>query len=221
MQLTRVQVQDFKSIDNSGPVTIDPQVTVLVGQNEAGKTAFLQALEKARPIREGVDFDVTEDYPRKALNEYRREHEKNPAPVVTVTYELNSQEFESVNQAMGARVLTSPEFSLTYLYDGGYRIGLTTDESAFVKAAIKKAKLPSELTKSASAAASVREIIRILEESDLNTEAQAFLDSLKNQFAESLKSKWTNAVSHEVWRAHIGTPPKFLYFGDYQLLPGR
>jgi predicted ATP-dependent endonuclease of OLD family len=90
MRLLQVQVKNFKSIENSGPVTIDAEVTVLVGQNEAGKTAFLQALEKARPIRKGIKFEPTEDYPRRSLNEYLRQHEANPADAVILTYELDS-----------------------------------------------------------------------------------------------------------------------------------
>jgi predicted ATP-dependent endonuclease of OLD family len=65
MLLTKVLVENFKAIDNSGEVSIDPAVTVLVGQNESGKTAFLQALDKARSVRKGVQYNVTEDYPRK------------------------------------------------------------------------------------------------------------------------------------------------------------
>jgi predicted ATP-dependent endonuclease of OLD family len=46
MRLLSVRVTDFKSINDATEVAIDPQVTCLVGKNESGKTAFLEALFK-------------------------------------------------------------------------------------------------------------------------------------------------------------------------------
>jgi AAA15 family ATPase/GTPase len=57
MKLTNAHVKNFKSIDDSGDVAIDPTVTVLVGQNEAGKSAFLQALYKARAADNSGEYD--------------------------------------------------------------------------------------------------------------------------------------------------------------------
>src|SRR5215218_6104988 len=42
-------VQKFRSIENSGTVRLEPDVTCLVGKNESGKTAFLEALHQANP----------------------------------------------------------------------------------------------------------------------------------------------------------------------------
>jgi predicted ATP-dependent endonuclease of OLD family len=41
MKLTKVRIQNYKSIADSSWVTMD-QVTCLVGKNESGKTAFLR-----------------------------------------------------------------------------------------------------------------------------------------------------------------------------------
>jgi recombinational DNA repair ATPase RecF len=43
-------VQKFRSIENSGTVRFEPDVTCLVGKNESGKTAFLEALYQANPF---------------------------------------------------------------------------------------------------------------------------------------------------------------------------
>jgi len=56
MLLTTASVKVFKSIEGSGNISIDPDVTVLVGQNEAGKTAFLKALHKASCGKSKMDF---------------------------------------------------------------------------------------------------------------------------------------------------------------------
>ena len=49
MKLTRARVTNYRSIDDSGWVTID-DVTCMVGKNESGKTAFLQALRRLNPV---------------------------------------------------------------------------------------------------------------------------------------------------------------------------
>ena len=48
MLLVFAKVGPFKSIDLAQLVEVNERVTVLVGMNEAGKTVFLQALEKSQ-----------------------------------------------------------------------------------------------------------------------------------------------------------------------------
>src|SRR5215211_1557904 len=58
-------VQKFRSIEDSGTVRFEPDVTCLVGKNESGKTAFLEALHQANPSGgAGRGFDALRDYPR-------------------------------------------------------------------------------------------------------------------------------------------------------------
>ena len=62
--LTKAQVFKYKSIEDSTPVRIMDDVTVLVGKNESGKTAFLESLHKALPLGK-ANFNCIFDYPRK------------------------------------------------------------------------------------------------------------------------------------------------------------
>jgi len=96
MKLVTAQVKMFKSIEDSGVVSIEEGATVLVGQNESGKTTFLQALHKARPVQKDVVFDVTEDYPRRHLNQYEKRHKDSPAEVVVLTCELTDAEVRQI-----------------------------------------------------------------------------------------------------------------------------
>ncbi|WP_154654781.1 AAA family ATPase [Solimonas variicoloris] len=50
LTLIKAQVWKYKSIEDSTPVEFADAVTVLVGKNESGKTAFLEALYKALPL---------------------------------------------------------------------------------------------------------------------------------------------------------------------------
>jgi len=68
MKLLKARVMNYKSVEDSGWVTIN-NVTCLVGKNESGKTAFLQSLQKLSHV-DGVngDFDIL-DYPRKGFQD--------------------------------------------------------------------------------------------------------------------------------------------------------
>ena len=64
MRLSKARVQGYRSVIDSGFFDVDNGKTILVGPNEAGKTAILQALYKLNPP-EGTDlFDPLRDYPR-------------------------------------------------------------------------------------------------------------------------------------------------------------
>jgi predicted ATPase len=107
MKLTRARVTNYRSIDDSGWVTID-DVTCMVGKNESGKTAFLQALRRLNPVDGANDgFDI-KDYPRKGYVRYKRAHKESPAMVVRAEFELSPQEMQEIEAAFGVGVLRSP-----------------------------------------------------------------------------------------------------------------
>ena len=51
VKLRNVQVTKYKCVEDSGPWRVD-QVTTLVGKNEAGKSAILEALYKLNPVED-------------------------------------------------------------------------------------------------------------------------------------------------------------------------
>src|ERR1044071_8798686 len=155
MLLTNAQVKMFKSIEDSEPVSIDPYVTVLVGQNEAGKTAFLQALHKARAIEEDVAYDVIEDYPRKSLTEYEKQHEKSPAIVAVLTYKLQEQDRNAIKTKYGIDVGEDYQFYVNQKYDGSSTVGFNISEKPYIERIVREASLPSDIAEKASAASSV------------------------------------------------------------------
>ena len=68
MRLVKVCVREFKSVLDSNEFDVG-DVTCLVGKNEAGKTAVLQALYRLHPIVEkdahfGVSTSIPERAPR-------------------------------------------------------------------------------------------------------------------------------------------------------------
>ena len=78
MKLLEVQVNLYRSILDSTTFPIEDDVTCLVGKNESGKTAILQALCSLNPAQQGlVRVDVTHDYPRWRKVRDERQAENN------------------------------------------------------------------------------------------------------------------------------------------------
>jgi energy-coupling factor transporter ATP-binding protein EcfA2 len=132
MRLRRARVTNYRSIDDSGWVSID-NVTCLVGKNESGKTAFLQALRRLNPVSgSDADFDL-KDYPRKGYVRYRRSHKDAPATVVRCEFQLSGEEMADIETAFGPNVLNSPRVIASKGYDNRLRWEPDVDEHTFVQ----------------------------------------------------------------------------------------
>ena len=64
MRLARARVQSYRSVKDSGWFDVESGKTILVGPNEAGKTAILRALEHISPPPVAKPFEPLRDYPR-------------------------------------------------------------------------------------------------------------------------------------------------------------
>ena len=64
MRLVKVRVQNYRSIIDTGWFDVEQAKTIMVGPNEAGKTAILQALQQINPPDDVPNFDPLRDYPR-------------------------------------------------------------------------------------------------------------------------------------------------------------
>ena len=71
MRLERANVENYRSVKDSGWFDVSHDKTILVGPNEAGKTAILKALKHVSPGPLVKPFDPLRDYPRSQYNEFR------------------------------------------------------------------------------------------------------------------------------------------------------
>ena len=62
MLLVDVRIKNYKCIMDSETFTVD-QMTCLVGKNESGKSAILQALYKLNPVDTEDAYDALYEYP--------------------------------------------------------------------------------------------------------------------------------------------------------------
>lgn len=84
MRLVAAQVKKYRSIRDTGWFDIEHAKTILVGANEAGKTAVLQALQQINAPDDVPGFDALRDYPRSEYNDITTGKVK-PSTVTVVT----------------------------------------------------------------------------------------------------------------------------------------
>lgn len=93
MKLTTFQITNFRSINDSGPVTV-AKLTSLVGRNESGKSNLLLGLRTLNPPGGPKDLKPVKDFPR-----HRRLSEcTDDTPVVSTTWELDDAEREKLTE---------------------------------------------------------------------------------------------------------------------------
>lgn len=195
MKLTKVEIKDYKSIRNSTPFGVG-QITCLVGKNESGKTSLLQALYKLNPVvPEHTRFDVTDEYPRAEVEEYRQQVENeeiDPAIVVRAEYTLDAEEIKSVEAIYGKGVLPKATIRLSKGYEDRLHVEIETDKAIAVKALVQSHKLPDEVAKDALAC------------EDL-TALKEFLagDGQKRQENSAAARTIAEALPDQIGRAHV------------------
>lgn len=87
LQARRFRVQNFRNVDDSGWIDLGP-VTCLVGRNESGKTALLQALHKFNPASE-LPYSPQREYPR---DRFQREFKDGSGiPVCSVEFAITGE----------------------------------------------------------------------------------------------------------------------------------
>jgi hypothetical protein len=218
VRLVSARVGPFKSIDKPQQVSIDSDVTVLVGMNEAGKTVFLQALEKSNDALRLAKFEPVDDYPRKSLPAYLKRHKDHPETVTVLTYQPRLEELSDLNKHLGMALGPDFTFSITHKYDNSLVPVISVDEKPVLNSMIKAPTLSSDALTAVKKATTVRQIPELLKDLSLTDGDKEFLAQAN---ARITQTTWASVISWEVWKWFEGRIPKFLYFSDYDLLPSK
>ena len=214
MKLTRARVTNFKSIDDSGWVTIN-DVTCLVGKNESGKTAFLQALRRLNPVS-GVNggFDL-KDYPRKGYVRYKRTHPEQPATVVQAEFELAQHEIGEIEAAFGRGVLKSPKVIVSKDYQNQRFWEVDVDEQAF-------ADRTADNGRSSTESPADTQDDRGLNGQTSTHEATVVKPPSVHTVKPESEARLKTDVRQQIIDAHLERAlPRFVYFDSYSAMRGR
>ena len=214
MRLSRVRIENYRSIEDSGWIEVEPEITSLVGKNESGKTAFLQALFKLNPI-EPAEYQEILDFPSRLTR--KRKDTNDAIRVCTAEFELTDEELEVIESDLGVDSLTSRTFQVWR----GYRsTGLTfenlkIDEAVTVRHLASDLDLPSETAAEVRSATSLRQLIEVL--SSLPKPSARSMELL-----DRIKGWPSQQVSLHLIDEHLNAMlPKFVYFDDYSTMPGK
>ncbi len=211
MRLKAAHITNYRSIRDSGEFTLD-DVTCLVGKNESGKTAILQALYRLNPY--GVNnavFDKDIDYPRGLKSKYGELHGGKEAMVVDTTWEIEEVEVRAVEQilcpdALKNRVVKAYKFYGQTNYFWSYNF----DEPLILKTFAAKAQLSSEELAQIANYKTVEEATKAFE----GVELTSGLAALRSLFQQLPKGSLKGVASA------IFPIPEFLYFGNYEKMSG-
>jgi len=213
MKLRTVRVREFKSIWDSNTFDVD-RVACLVGKNEAGKSAILQALYRLNPIvNDDGNFDVTDDYPRSEVEDYQQDVEsgrREPAVVVTATFELESSELDAIRNEYGDGILKTSEVVVSKGYakdDSGkcaLFINVPVEEPTLVKNLVGNFEIPEGLAAEAIKVGTIAKLSQHLKEigqkqSEAVAKAQADAEALTDEAekAAALEKSKTLAESEQ------------------------
>lgn len=219
MRLTKVTIHKYKSFLTEQSYEVESAITRVVGKNESGKTALLEALAKSNYFENNAEFkfDKDLDYPRSELTKVRNE---NPA-VLTCMYELSDDIIESVEADFTEGIVTGSTFSVTSYYDNKRTTtGISVDFGAFKAWLIATFDLEDHSKELVRAAASYSELESTVSENislPRMKEVKSELDRIKKD-----SSGWKNPLEGYIYFKYVSPAiPKLWYFSDYYSLPCR
>lgn len=221
LTLKEVKIAKYKSYLETQVVSIEDKITTLVGKNESGKTAFLEAIAKFNYFEKDpkFHFDVTSDFPRNELKKYQRDNE--PVEVIKCTFEISDELLKEISDDLGEDVFKIKSFSYGIKYDGNSTwYDLSANEEAFLKTYIKENGFSEETTDDLKGIKSIKTLETLITTTQ-NEEVKKLYQDLKKEYVDKAY-KWDNIVKGYIAKNYLEPNfPKFWYFDEYFSLPSR
>lgn len=215
----KARIQNYRSVEDSGEICFQEDVTCLVGKNESGKTAVLQALHllnPLNPIKGKKTYDEVMDYPSRRFSSYKRTKEKTgPAGVLTATFRLDDSEVGAIERDFGKSFLSHHDVTVEKGYGSGRTYTWGYNESAAVAHWVKGLELPTSAKETVGDAKDFTSLLAVLEEvpephstvTDLITTIKGWRDRrFALHFVDTYLDPWL---------------PRFFYFDDYNVMKGK
>lgn len=216
MKLLSVQISDYKCVRR--PCQFDvSDITCLVGKNESGKTAILEALYRLNPIIQNHgNFNVDDDYPRIDVEDYRLEvagGKSEPAIVTRATFALEPEDLKDL-EADFPGIIAQPELVLSKGYANELYAELTINEDVVVEGLLKKAKLSPQALKVLVRCSTVNDLTEALKAHDKEEAAKHLLETI-----DTITDK---GLLQYLYEKYIEPKvPKFLYFDEFYQMKGH
>jgi energy-coupling factor transporter ATP-binding protein EcfA2 len=215
MILKKVHITNFRSVEDSGEFELG-NVLCLVGKNEAGKTAILQALAGLNPHSSTpVAYDLERDYPRRWLTEYRERHKDGEAVVVTTEWTITPEQRAAIVKQIGEAGLKGSTVKIYREYgDPEPQWDLPIDYKAAVDYLIEQEHLNASEKAPLVKTQTSDELRKALQEIGTRTpKQQALLDKLTGYSGHNLSGHMRATLKKAL--------PKFMHFSYYDRMVGQ
>ncbi|MDD8060202.1 AAA family ATPase [Shewanella metallivivens] len=219
--LKQAKISKYKSYTTEQKVQLDDSVTTLVGKNESGKTAFLEALAKLNYFTSDEDFkfDAVQDYPRNELKKYQRSGD-DIEPIVC-TFQLDRETIDQINTDLGEGVLITDSFSVSSRYGSGLSwYYINSNEDKYIENLQVSLEFSDEVKAKILALGTVKKI----SESDPgeDSELKLVIDHIKNTIIKGGFDWGLKLIDAYITKKYIYPKlPRFWYFDEYHELPSR
>lgn len=211
MKLIRVNIQRYRSISEPTEFDVEPDVTALVGKNESGKTAVLQSLYKSNPV-DSAEFDPDLDFPTHKAREIAR---GAAVRVTELTYGLDDDDIAAVEAVLYPEVLDSKRVTVTtgFGFDRE-EWSLQVSKEKVLSHLLDELDLPTTDTTKVENSSTVNDLVDVLRSLESTTPtATATLEKI-----ESWRDSDPVLAAIDILSERR---PKFVYFGDYDVMPGK
>ena len=222
IKLKNVVINKYKSFLEKQEIEIEDGVTRIVGKNESGKTALLEAMAKFNyfdPKDKTFTFNSTNDYPRGELKRYQQEYPNEDFDVITCTFELSDDLLNQISEDVGKEVFTSKSIIVAKTYNNIKRFyNVSTNTKKFIEQFLQNYTLEDSIKQELIKSNSLEELAEKLKEIEELTDAYK---ELKTKYIDSPKTDSEDKlVSYIISEYIIPNLPQFLYFDEYYSLPG-
>ena len=211
MKLVKAQIRNCRCIDDTTPFSVGA-VTCLVGKNESGKTAILQAMGKLNPYDAAKgNFEKLRDYPRRYLSQYNARHPDVDASVVETTWVLDAEDVAVVEARLGKGCLQKAEVTLSKGYDNILYWNVPLNEAEALGTMIANLGLTDSERQAVTHIKSVEVLGHYCESEPAPPVA---LTQLLAKLGEK-------SLGHYATDVLLPRLPKFLYFASYDKMSGN
>ncbi|MCT6837990.1 MAG: ATP-binding protein [Bifidobacteriales bacterium] len=215
IKLKKVVIHKYKSFTEEQEVNIEDDITVLVGKNESGKTAFLECLAKSNYFQSDskFTFSLQLDYPRKELKSRNKDQD---SIAIRCIYELSDDIFTSIEKQLGKNIWAgNSEIIRETSFENGNTIQeVNVDAQQFFK------NLNINIDEN-----NLEKFLDINSPEELAEIKKKYANSIENldkidSFIIDNKVKWSNFIEKYIYFKIIQPRiPKFIYYDEYYQLP--
>ena len=216
MKLIKAKITYYRSIEDSGEFDIEDDVTGLVGKNESGKTNILRALFRVNPI-ETAGFDEVVDFPASLVGRKRRDFpDGKHIPIIEATFRYDDHEIAEIEEDLGAGAMKSPTVVVSkYFRSSSSYHSHDLDEPAIVAHLLSGVELTASAGAQAKAATTVKGLLKALKALEEPPTAATELIKRIEEWRDRDVAKYVIDEYDKRFK------PNFVYFGDYDTMPGK